>query len=312
MQRIIELDSQLLTNVQSCLRKTKYQFIDNIVPMSNAPALERGGLMHDLIEMYYGIKGNLKGMCINPDSRTWISLVEANFCSPDFSSLEPLRKDKDSLVKWIKIAGEFRATKLELGMETCIETIDQFEQYANYYKVDSWSPLYVEEVASKVIYETEELKIIYTGKMDRVMENGNTTAPFDTKTSARNMPISSMSNQFIGYCYLLGVNTLIVDRIGFQKTLKPAERFKREQLYISTDRQEEWVDNTIHSVYQYMDALDNNNWPMKIGNSCDAYSGCAYRNLCESSPTTRGDKMKREYRPNPRWNPSEHLEEKKV
>lgn len=306
-QRIFELDSQLLTSIQACLQKTQYQFIENIVPMNNAEALERGGLMHDLIEMYYGVKGNSKGFCINSNSKTWISVIEAGMCDKNFYSLVPLRADKEMLIKFIQVAGEMRATKLELGMDTCMETIDQFSQYARHYKQDAWAPLMVEESGSKILYEDENIKILYTVKIDRVMQNGNLIAPFDTKTGQRNTQMSSMSNQFIGYCWFLGVDTLIVDKIGFQKTLKPHERFLRHSLKISTDRQEEWVENSVRTVFTYLDALDTDTFPKSIGHQCDSYSGCAYRLLCEASPMVRKDIMIRNYKIRERWDPSSHL-----
>src|SRR5271170_4124252 len=52
-QRILSIDSQILNSIQSCARKTKYSFEMNLKTPDKAEALERGDLMHKMLEIYY-------------------------------------------------------------------------------------------------------------------------------------------------------------------------------------------------------------------------------------------------------------------
>jgi hypothetical protein len=206
-------------------------------------------------------------------------------------------------------AGRFFATKLDLPIDELEECIFQFSSYCDYYAHDSWHPLAVEEVGSKILYESEDLKIIYNFKIDLIAEQGRIIAPFDHKTSKRRSEPSSLSNQFIGYCYGLGLNNIVINKIGFQKTLSPKERFNRFILTIDNDRINEWIQNTVYWCRLLQDYHTNNYWPRNF-TSCDKYSGCIYSKLCESSPEGRLYKIERDYKIEKPWDVAQGLEEK--
>lgn len=306
-QTIIALDSQILSSIQSCARKTQYNFIDHIRPMSTPAPLERGGLMHDVIEIFYGIKGNTEGDCINRDSELWKFLIEKGLADADYKNVLALRGNTEAIIEFAVLAGEMRATKLDLGIETCDETLNQFKQYARFYKNDEWAPVAVEETGAKILYEDEDYKFIYTFKIDRVMRKGHMVAPFDTKTGQRNDTPDTMSNQFIGYCWALDLEHLVVDKIGFQKTLRVEDRFKRYILNITEERQKEWVETATYWCMRLTEHISTNVWPMQISPACSMYSGCFYKNLCEASPSRRDDIKAREYVVNTKWDPAKHL-----
>lgn len=297
-QRIISVDSQIVNSIQSCARKTYYSHELNLQTIEKAEPLERGDLLHKMLEVYYGIKGK----CARVDSELWQVVIEAiPDAHPDNFVGDPVQIAID--------IGQFFASKMTLPLEEVEEIIYQFREYCNYYANDPWKPLAVEEVGSKMIYEDEEIKIVYNFKIDLIGEQGKIIAPFDHKSSKRRGDPSSLSNQFIGYAFGIDSSHVVVNKIGFQKTLKPAERFQRIILTIDESRKKEWLENTIWWCKMLDFHKQANNWPMNL-TSCDKYSGCVFANLCESSPEARDWKIERDYKVGEKWDVAHVLEAK--
>lgn len=295
-QKIFTFDSQILNTFQSCARKYQYSFIDLVHPVQKAEALEKGELIHRFFEAYYSLQ--LAGFKFN--TPYWRDLLEAGFEIPSDRGFPSIQSFS------IK-AGQFYASRMDLPSEEVFDTTYQFREYTNYYQKDVWNPLAVEEVGSKVIYDTEAVKIIYNFKIDLVAEHGNVIAPFDHKTSRRRQEPSSLSNQFIGYCYGLGVNNIVINKIGFQKTLSPSQRFNRFILTIDDDRIEEWRKNTIWWAFEMMRAQSAEHYPMNF-TSCDKYSGCIFCPICETDPESRQLKIDRNFMVGEKWDVAKELE----
>lgn len=297
-QQIISLDSQMLSAYQSCEQAFNYQFIQNLRTMKKAEALEKGDLIHRLLEVGYCLKIN------NINRENFRELSEAGLAAPQEVNHDVIRNFCDKIAP-------FYATRMELPEEEYTEILFHFNEYWDFYRNDQWHPLAVEEVGSKVLYESEDLKIIYTFKIDLVAELGKTVAPFDHKTSKRRQQPNSMSNQFIGYCFGLNLNSIVINSIGFQKTLKPKERFNRFILPIDNARIEEWKRNTVLTVMRMKEAHESGLYLMNF-TSCNKYNeGCPYRPLCESSPESRLYKIDANYRIEETWDPAKKLEEVK-
>lgn len=297
----LSVDSQLLNAIQACATKARYQFIENLQPPTKAPALEKGSLMHTCLEIYDG----LRGKCVNEDSETWQSLREAHL----YLYLDGLYEfTPDEITKFAVEAGRMFASRMEVSTEDSAAVLYQMKEYADFYRNDPWSTLAVEEIATRVMYEDDELQVLYTGKIDRVVEQGNIRAPMDHKTSERRQDPSSLSNQFIGYCWILGMNNIIIDKIGFQKTLKPVERFQRYILTIDEARINEWWLNSITWIRSYVNgSLKTGEFSMNL-TSCDKYGSCIYSSLCESNPEGRNWRKERDYIVGEVWDPSKVLE----
>jgi PD-(D/E)XK nuclease superfamily len=298
MQKILSIDATVLNSVQSCARKTEYSFIQNIRPPDKGESLEKGDLMHKMLEVYY----SLLGSCARLDSEVFLELHKAGLTTP-------LVHNFPTIVRYATETGRYFATKLNLPIDVSEETIYQFNEYAKYYENDSWRPLAVEEVGSKILYEDADLQIIYNCKTDLVAQQVNIIAPFDHKTSKRRENPTSLSNQFIGTCYVLGFNNIVINKIGFQKTLKANERFQRYILTIDEERIKEWRENTILWCKVLVNYQEKNNWPMNL-TSCDKYSGCIYAPICESSPEGRPWKIERDYKKEKEWDVASILEAK--
>ena len=97
-----------------------------------------------------------------------------------------------------------------------------------------------------------------------------------------------------------------MNKIGFQKTLKPAERFQRYILTIDDTRIKEWISNAIYWVMQYAQFVDDDFYPMNL-TSCDKYSGCMFRKICETDPDNRAWKLERDFKTVEEWDVAKQL-----
>lgn len=291
--RVLNVDSQILNAIQQCARKAQYSFVYNLAPHEKDEALEKGDLMHKMLEVYYSM---LLDRGANLSSDIWQELIqEAGIQAIGNPVLQAIQ------------SGLYFASKMSIPSHVSEEVIDQFKAYADYYSHDEWHPLAVEEVGSKVLHEQDDLTIIYNFKIDLVAEKGNIVAPFDHKTGSRRTEPSSLSNQFIGYCFGLGARQIIVNKIGFQKTLKPHERFQRYVLSVDEARIAEWVKNSVYWIMQYDLQQQMDYYPMNL-TSCDKYSGCIFKRVCESDPDNRAWKLERDFVTVDKWDVAKTLE----
>lgn len=298
-QEIIAIDSQILSSYQSCPKLYDYKFLQNLRTVTISESLEKGGLMHKLLEIAYPMK--MKDSLLSlPNRDNFKELIAAGFKIPETINHSVIRNFAMS-------AAHYYAAKMSLPEDEVNSISNHFKEYWDFYEQDTWNPLAVEEVGSKILYEDEELKIIWTFKVDMVAEQGNIIAPFDHKTSKRRQEPHSVNNQFIGYCFGLNTNHIIINTIGFQKTLSPKERFNRFILTIDDDRIEEWRRNTVFWIRKLRESHILNYFEMNL-TSCDKYFGCDFLSICESSPSGRLYKIERNFKVDEAWDPGEKLE----
>ena len=82
----------------------------------------------------------------------------------------------------------------------------------------------------------------------------------------------------------------MINGIGDQKTLKVKERMTRILHSYTKAHIEEWELETISWIKQMIIYAKNNHFP---GNntSCDKYSGCSFRDVCDAAPVARQFKL---------------------
>lgn len=260
-KEIIVVDSQRLNTVSQCGYKYDLTFNKRLSLPEKGEALERGDLMHKMLQTYYSMHQHID---------RWPN---------DFR-----------MTKAIEICtrvGEFFAIKMNLPLEEVDDTIRTFKDYVAYYWGEHLVTLAVEQVGSKVLYEDEKLVILYDAKIDWIVRMKNCPViPVDHKTSKRRGETIALSNQFMGYCWMLGVSNIMVNKIGLQRTLKPGEKFARPILSYPPSLIEAWRQNTIWWVKQIKQFEETGFFPQNF-TSCDKYAGCIYRSVCEAPPETR-------------------------
>jgi len=274
-KRVFNIDSQILSAHQRCPRNAKITFWDHLRPKEKSYSLERGSLVHTIMEIYYSIVGRLEKSKLFQEMESQGLIYEAD------------PEDRMQVAAFAIEVGRYIAAKGNIDATSAQEVFFQCSEYFKYYKNDSYLPVAVESVAVKKIYEDQDFIFTYTGKIDLVFQRGNRVYPMDTKTQSRRTDPSSMTNQFLGYCFLLNTLEILINVIGFQTSLKPHERFNRNVITYTPARLKEWVENTVTTMFEIVECVDTEQWPMRYV-SCDGKFGpCDNKIICQADPSTR-------------------------
>jgi len=181
---------------------------------------------------------------------------------------------------------EAGVTASELEPEMIERTLDVMEEYFDYWRVadQSFQIVDVEQPFIYLLYEDDEVRIHLAGKIDLIIsDNKYTNLPYDHKSYDRKSEVHRMTDQFKNYCYAIKSDYLIVNRIGFQKTLAPHEKFERIPLSYDPLVFEQWKINVIKNIFYYLTCVAENSWPMNE-TSCDKYNRkCEYFEPCDAS-----------------------------
>lgn len=269
MQTVVAVDSQKLNHIQLCARKFDFTFLQDLEPVSKAEALERGDLLHKMLQTYYTLCKSRSRWAQNGHSHEDI----LNIC---------------------KKVGDHHAVGMELDLEECDIVKNTFTDYCRFFADERLDIIAVEQVGSRVLHEDEELKIIYETRIDLVVRVSGMLIPWDHKSSQKRQEVISISNQFIGYCWMLGSHNIIINKVGFQKTLPAREKFIRTTLSYPTDVIEEWRESVVWWVKLAVFYMKSNFFPPNY-TSCDKWGGCIFRHICETERKMRGFKILRDF-----------------
>lgn len=289
-KKVIVADSQILNTVMSCGRKTKLEFKLNLRPHKKAMALEKGDLIHRMLHPYY------YGRIANPKPH---HLMVGDNPHPYAKFIGmPFKELVDTCCE----IGRLASFDMDLEPEYRNECIKQFREYAFHFAGDGWISLEVEQPFSRTLYEDEQLIILYEGIVDLMADGPLGRIVVDHKSASRRENPSDLSNQFMGYCWALDSARLIVNRIGFQKTLSAGERFQRIVMNYPEGRINEWQYWAVYWLKVYAFYAENDVWPPNY-TSCDKYSGCIFQQICTRIPEAREYTMQTKYKIVEPWSP---------
>jgi hypothetical protein len=183
--------------------------------------------------------------------------------------------------------------------------LDTCEQYFIFYRNDHWVPLEVEVVKGEVLYEDDEIRILWKAKLDLTVDTNQGIYPEDHKTMKQNRDTVSMNNQFIGQCLIMKTRNVIINKVGFQKTLKPEEKFKRIMVPYSAPRLLEWQSETLpyYGKLLLMYA-ETGHFPPNFDHCETKFGKCNFLKVCESDPAMREEEIKKLFFVGPEWNPT--------
>jgi hypothetical protein len=301
------MDSQVLTSVMNCPRLTDFKFNHNFQSISGkANSLECGSITHKFMEVYYGsmIKGIKRELAVGyglaaaelyiqscPDCTNFISTVEQvkPKCGHPANEYPGVRNTpKDS--------AEYK-TGWQFVLDTC-------DEYARFWASDHWIPLEVEIVKGEVLYEDDDIRILWKAKLDLTCDTNQGIFPVDHKTMKQRRETLSLNNQFMGQCILMRTRNVFINKIGFQKTLKPAEKFLRAPISYSAARLLEWQSETLpFYAKQLLMYAEMGHYPPQFGQCEGKYGNCAFTGVCESDPGMREEELKLHFIVGPKWNP---------
>lgn len=298
-KKVLALDSQILNTYQLCARRCKYQFVDRLSPLVKAVALDKGGLLHEVLKVHY--------LYLMKD----FTRIR-NLKSFDGRTLLDETANELSLVQVVRKHFDFVSMDSDLPLDICEEVWNTYVQYEQYYRSDGWMPIAVEQSFSKVLFEDDDLIILYEGIIDWL----DNTKIVDHKSSSRRGEPLALSNQFMGYAWAFGVHNVVINKIGFQKTLDAKDKFERYTKSYPADMIAEWRENTIQWALRLFYHLNHIEEMEKDFNltSCDKYGGCIYAGStadlgpCQTERQARSWKIQNKYKVGEVWSPAGDLE----
>lgn len=288
---IVRVDATVLNVMDSCPERWRMQFYENWQPQKKAIALERGILMHQMLEHFHREK--MKGR--NKPS------------------------DMPSLVEECLMVGRiFASNSANIDSSEFQEDMRVFKEYFQRWQYDSWEILAVESPFSIPLYDSPKLLILYEGILDLVARDPSLGLIIvDNKTESRKSEPFILSHQFEGYQWASPhiskkINPegkqlpLVVNKIGYQQNAKMEyeydnfrekrvdTRFRRLLMQSTPAALAEWREDAIRLV------IDSIGWAKDIEagkrmrknrTSCDKYSGCMYQKVCKEPEEVREHKL---------------------
>lgn len=274
----IIIDATLFTNVQSCGRKTDFRHNHNLVhKRGKSVNLEMGSIAHKFLEVYY--RAVLQGL--SKQQATGQAYIAAQEFSADPTEVRNCTTEDISLT-----------------LNTC-------EQYLEFYKNDHWIPLAVEEVKGKIFYEDDEIRILWKAKLDWIADTNQGVYPVDHKTMKQRRDTRSLNNQFMGQCITLNTRLMFVNKIGFQKTLAPHEKFTRPAINYTYDRLLEFQSEIVpYWCKIYLMYQESGYWPPNFISCENKWGFCEYYEVCEIDRIMRQETLEHDFEIGKAWDPS--------
>lgn len=283
-KKILLFDSSELDDWMLCKRRWHLVHHFQLQSLGSSHALDRGSLLHLVLAEYY---------------RQKMIGIEESFA--------------------IELAIEYgRVQSLTLesfSPADAGEVYFQFREYCRYYSTiqETFYPLAIEQPFVKVIYEDDELIIALQGVIDYIGQyiGSREKILMDHKGMSKREEYTSLRNQFKNYCIATELDTIWVNKIGFQKTVPVNERMSRQKITYYPDQLEEQKEVLISEGKMMLASLELEYFPPNF-TSCDKWGGCQFKtDFCERRPGARLYSIGNNYVIGKKWDVGLQLEEKK-
>lgn len=325
------LDATTLSSLMSCARLTDFHFNLNLVSISGkSNSLEAGSIVHKILEVFNKnvINGFNRATSIESGmiagEMYWKGCIHCTDFTPfichDCGGIGTNCNKCNELGEITRpICGhqinEYTGTKnvpnisetYKIGWDRIQSTV---LEYFDFYKNDSWVPLEVEVVKGKILYEDDEIRILWKAKLDLTVDTNQGIYPVDHKTMKQRRDQLKMNNQFMGQCIIMNTRNVIIDKIGFQTTLKPNEKFTRNPVSYSNDALFEWQSVTLPFYAKLMLMYNETGyWPPNFTHCENKYGNCSFCNVCEADRNMREEIIKQNFITGAGWNPENIVDE---
>ena len=227
---------------------------------------ERGDLVHTMLEQLYKLKKYRSNWKLN-------------------------KKTYQDVVQSCITVGRHKARKMSIDIIDIENVVTNFISYCDFWENDGWDNIkFIEQTGAKILYEDDNLVVLYEVKIDLGVILSGRLTPVDHKSTKARKDPNVLSNQFKGYCWFTGTNEMIENDFGLQKTLAPAQKFIRQRVSFSDSQLLEWKENAIWWIRWAVDLMNKDQWPQNF-TSCDKYAGCLYKEVCKADPDIRDFKL---------------------
>lgn len=276
------LDATILSSLMSCPRMTDLRFNLNLVPITGKSiSLEMGSMVHTILEVY-------NRHIINHFKRE-DAIAQAMIAGQEYAQYG---ENPDA-----GISPNISPQDIQLVFDT-------MEQYFAFYAADHWTPLEVEVVKGETLYEDEEVRVLWKAKYDLIVDTNQGIFPVDHKTMKQRRDTITLNNQFIGQCILMNTRTMFVNKIGFQTSLKPAEKFTRAPISYSLDRLVEWQTQILPYYAKLMLMYaESEYWPPNFTHCDSKFGFCVFKDICESDRNMREENLRINFTVSDKWDP---------
>jgi hypothetical protein len=305
----VVMDATVLSSLMSCGRYFDIRFNHRLVAIKGkSNSLEVGSLIHKVLEVYYRHKidgfptsvavGNALAAgqmyvtgcphCANFEPTEEIKVPTCKHEPDEYPGLQNTPEDSSGYITGWKFA-----------LQTC-------DQYFEFYKNDAFIPLSVEYVKGEVLYEDDDIRVLWKAKFDLTVDTNQIgIVSMDHKTFKQRRDKSTLSNQFLGQCLLLKSRNVIVNKIGLQTTLKLPERLTREVISFSSDRLIEWQGEILpYYAYKYVEYAESGYWPPDYTHCDTMFGPCPYKEVCEADRGMRVEVLRANFQKAPIWDPT--------
>lgn len=109
----------------------------------------------------------------------------------------------------------------------------------------------------------------------------------------------------MGQCMIMGTRIVIINKIGFQKTLPPEKRFVREPISYSIDSLIEWQGEILpyyaKSLIMY---AEMGYFPPNFTHCDSKFGKCSFLGVCSANPNMREEELRIGFKVGEGWNPT--------
>lgn len=294
----VVLDATVLSTLMSCPRLVDYRFNRNLTSSrGKSNSLECGSLVHTILEHFNKalISGKSRAEAITigyAAGKEYISGYKP-------TNLYIIDESEQGLINTPEESGKDNWGKPVIGWSFVYDTM---AEYFDYYKNDSFTPIAAESVKGEVIYSDDDLEVLWKAKFDLIVDTPQGFMSKDYKTMQQRRDTVSINNQFMGQCVLLHSRNMIVDKIGFQKSLKTHEKFSQVVVSYSADRLAEWKNDVVPYYARMMVAYSESGvWPANFTHCENKFGTCNFIKVCEHDRNMRDEVLAIDFVEGKKW-----------
>jgi len=294
----VKINSSSLSLMQTCWRKTYLELIRKVKMPKDSSALDFGSAIHACLEFFY--LGDRKSRKFTQACKKNGELIGAGVGTEEHQDCLVC----NSFRKFVEVGRELGLSEDHMvtrSLPTGVWILTYyFERYIDDPFIvleDAEGPL-VERRVEYELYDSPELQINYFGSIDVILKNERTGVVLicDHKTSSRvgNEFFNRLkpNHQYTGYIKAaaadLGVETdsFLVNCLQVKPKPKTARggppQFPRQVTPRDSEDIKEFEACVLSTTKELIRRLKENDWPLGLTNSCAAWGGCTFMDVCSA------------------------------